>query len=423
MFIILDRKQLADGIFFSRITDGRYKTNRISVSFFTDFDEARRADYAILPYILTDSCRKYPNLTRLTERFSDLYGASISDNLSCSFNKRQITFRISCIDDRYTINGEKLEQDCCQLLLDCILDPVTENGVFPEKTVDIMRQELIDAIESVKGDKRMYAAQQGAMAAFPGEPAGYPVNGTAEQAQAVTAQSAWEAYRSMLEHSRIEIIAAGRSDFTAAEKLLAERLGGLRRSGICVPAPSPSALKEDVFRSEERVEVQQAILRMYFKAPKLQDRYAASVLSMILGGMTTSRFFENIREKQSLCYYCSCYSNRFYKTLTVYAGVESGNLAKTERAVMKEFMNICMMGVTDEELEHAKLEIEESTRAVYDSASGLSGWYLSQITDDRMMTPEEYSAEIRAVDSKRVMEACRQYSLDTVYTLMPEEVQ
>ena len=86
-------------------------------------------------------------------------------------------------------------------------------------------------------------------------------------------------------------------------------------------------------------------------------------------------------------------------------------------------MNICMMGVTDEELEHAKLEIEESTRAVYDSASGLSGWYLSQITDERMMTPEEYSAEIRAVDSKRVMEACRQYSLDTVYTLMPEEVQ
>ena len=171
MLIILDRKQLADGIFFSRITDGRYKTNRISVSFFTDFDEARRADYAILPYILTDSCRKYPNLTRLTERFSDLYGASISDNLSCSFNKRQITFRISCIDDRYTINGEKLEQDCCQLLLDCILDPVTENGDFPEKTVDIMRQELIDAIESVKGDKRMYAAQQGAMAAFPGEPA------------------------------------------------------------------------------------------------------------------------------------------------------------------------------------------------------------------------------------------------------------
>lgn len=106
MFIILDRKQIADGIYFSKIIDGRYKTNRISIAFYTDFDEERRADYAILPYILTDSCRRYPNLTRLTEKFSDLYGASVSDNLGCSFDSRQMTFSISCIDDRYTLAGE-----------------------------------------------------------------------------------------------------------------------------------------------------------------------------------------------------------------------------------------------------------------------------------------------------------------------------
>ena len=397
MFIILDRKQIADGIYFSKIIDGRYKTNRISIAFYTDFDEERRADYAILPYILTDSCRRYPNLTRLTEKFSDLYGASVSDNLGCSFDSRQMTFSI--------------------------LDPCTENGAFPAETIEIMRQELIDAIQSVKGDKRMYAAQQGALAAFPGEPCGYPVNGTLEQAQAITPQSAWSAYRSMLEHARIEIFAAGCSDFTAAEEVIKKRLAGLSRSSICVPAPKPSVLKEDVFRTEEHVEMQQAILRMYFKAPKMTDRYAGVVLSMILGGMTTSRFFSNIREKQSLCYYCSCYSNRFKKIITVYAGVDLANIAKTERAVMKEFMNISMMGVTDEELEHAKLEIIESARAVYDSAGALSSWYSSQITDDKMLTPEEYAAGVSGVDAKRVMDACRQYCLDTVYTLYPEEVQ
>ena len=90
---------------------------------------------------------------------------------------------------------------------------------------------------------------------------------------------------------------------------------------------------------------------------------------------------------------------------------------------MKEFMNISMMGVTDEELEHAKLEIIESARAVYDSAGALSSWYSSQITDDKMLTPEEYAAGVSEVDAKRVMDACRQYCLDTVYTLCPEEVQ
>lgn len=90
----------------SRITDGRFKTNRISITFYNEFSEGRRSDYAILPYILTDSCRNYPNLTRLTERYSDLYGASVSDNLGCSWDRRSMTFTISSIDDRYTLDGE-----------------------------------------------------------------------------------------------------------------------------------------------------------------------------------------------------------------------------------------------------------------------------------------------------------------------------
>lgn len=423
MLRILDRKQLANGIFFSKITDGRYKTNRISITFYTEFKDEQRADYAILPYILTDSCRKYPNLTRLTEKYSDLYGASVSDNLGCSFDSRSMTFSISCIDDRYTLEGEKLEQECCELLLDCILDPKTEGDGFEKETVDIMRQELIDAIASVKGDKRCYAAQQGAMAAFPGEPCGLPANGTIEQAQAVTPQSSFSAWKKMLSHGRIEIFAAGCSDFTVSERILSERLSGISRGEVYSLSPKVSTLKPDVFRTVENCQMQQAILRMYFKAPKMADRYAGAILSLILGGMSTSRFFTNIREKQSLCYYCSSYSNRFKKTITVYAGVDPANLAKTERAVMTEFMNICMKGVTEEELEHAKLDLTENARAVYDSAGAISSWYSSQITDPEMLTPEKFIEGVKQVTAQRVMEACRLYSLDTVYTLSPEEVR
>lgn len=420
---ILDRKQLSDGIFFSRITDGRFKTNRISITFYNEFIEGRRSDYAILPYILTDSCRNYPNLTRLTERYSDLYGASVSDNLGCSWDRRSMTFTISSIDDRYTLDGEKLEEQCCNLLLDCLLDPVTDNGAFPADSVEIMKQELIDAIESVKGDPRSYAAQQGAIAAFEGEPCGLPVNGTAEQARAITPQSAYSAYRDMLEHSRIEIFCSGCSDFSVSERIFAQRLETVQRSGVCELSPTPSPLKDVICRKSEKFGTQQAILRMYFKAPQLTDRYAGAILSMILGGMTTSRFFTNIREKQSLCYYCSCFSNRFKKTVTVYSGVDPANVAKTEHAVMSEFMNVCMRGITEEELEHAKLELAESARAVYDSPSALSSWYSSQVTDPEILTPEQFAEGARKVTARQVMEAARIYALDTVFTLSPEEVE
>lgn len=423
MFIILERKQLADGIFFSRITDGRFKTNRISIAFYMDFGEIRRGNYAILPYILTDSCRKYPNLTRLNEKYSDLYGASVSDNLGYSFDKRCMAFSISSIDDRYTLEGERLEAECCGLLLDCLLDPKTEDGGFEASTVEIMRQELIDAIESIKGDTRSYAAQQGAIYAFEGEECGLPINGTVEQAGEITPKSAYAAYRDMLENSRIEIFASGCSDFAASERILTERLCGISRRNVCGLSPRPSPLKTEVCRRSEKHGMQQAILRMYFKAPQLTNRYSGALLSLILGGMTTSRFFTNIREKQSLCYYCSSFSNRFKKTITVYSGVDPANIARTEHAVMSEFMDICMRGVTEEELEHAKLEVTESARAVYDSAAALSSWYSSQITDPVMLTPEDYIAGVRQVTAEDIVQAARMYALDTVYVLSPEEVE
>lgn len=391
--------------------------------FYNEFGDERRSDFALLPYILTDSCRKYPNLTKLTEKYSDLYGASVSDNMSCSWECRAMSFTISSIDDRYTLDGEKLEEECCSLLLDCLLDPITENGAFPADAVEIMKQELIDAIESVKGDPRSYAAQQGALAAYEGEPCALPVNGTVEQARAVTPQSAYAAYRDMLERSRIEIVCSGCSDFSVSERIFAERLGKITRSGICTPAPAPSPLKEIICRKSEKFGTKQAILRMYFKAPSLENRFAAALLSMILGGMTTSRFFNNIREKQSLCYYCSCFPNNSKRVIIVYSGVDPANAAKVEHAVMNEFMAVCMNGVTDEELSHAKLELFESARAVYDSPTALASWYSSQVGYPEILSPEQYAERIQAVTAKQITDAARIYALDTVFVLSPEEVE
>lgn len=420
--IILYRKQLADGIFFNKITDGRYKTNRIAVSFYTDFGAYTRGSFSILQHILADSCAAYPNLKLLTEKFSDLYGAAVNDSFGYAFDRGYMNFVISSIDDRYTLFGESLEEDCCRLLLDCILRPKTEGKYFDSRTTDIMKQELVDAINSVKSEPRSYAAQQGTALAFCGEPVGEPINGTLEQAEQITPQSAFEAYLYMLSHSRIEIFAVGCSEFAATEKILTEELSVIKRGEI-KPFPSlselVSPLKAEVCRKTEHWDMQQAILRMYFKAPDFSDRFSGGVFSMLLGGMPTSRFFANIREKQSLCYYCSCSYSRFKRTLTVYSGVDPSNIGRTEQAVIHELEELCRNGVTEEELSQTKLLINESTRAVYDSPAALTGWYISQLNDEEIFTPEEFIEKINAVSAEDVVTAAKQFRLDTVYALSP----
>lgn len=422
---IFERKQIGSGVWFNRITDSRFKINKISVGFYTAFDDnggLSRADFALVPYCLTDCCEKYPDYKSLSMRFAELYGASISDNVSFAGNRRYTSIAISTLDDRYALDGEKLERESCELLIECIRRPLAADGAFDANLVRLMKTELIDAIDSIINDKRSLAVRRAALTAFVGEPQENSVNGTHEEAEKVTPESAYAAYRHMLEHGHIEIFAVGCSDFSESEKLLTEAFGSIDRRDICELCAEPSVLKKVPADVTERMPMQQAVTRMYFKAPEMTDRYANMLFSMILGGMTTSRFFENIREKQSLCYYCSSFSDRLKRTLVANAGIEPQNVKRTQEAIINELNNIRENGVTDEELRKAKLEVMNDIKSLYDNVGSIGGWYLGQVTDGVFLSPEDYAEQIMAVTAERIREVSRLYTLDTVYTLCPEEV-
>lgn len=413
---------MLDGVYFSRITDKRFKTNQITVNFYNDFDADSRADYSVASYILSDSCNKYPQYKELSARLLELYNATLTSNTVFSaWDQRCITLNASILDNAYALDGENLEAEICDIIRECLIYPNIENGVFSESVVSLMKSEVIDAIDSIVNDKATYAAQNANKTAYCGEPSERSPLGLRSEVENVTPQSAYNAYRKILETSRIEIFASGCSEFKDAKAIFSDMFSGIARHDICRLTTSPSPLKPKPEYAADTLPMEQAILRMYFKAPECEDREARGLLAMILGGMSTSRFFENIREQQSLCYYCSCFSNKYKRTLTAYAGVEPYNVEQCKNAILSELSDISQNGVSEEELRTAKLEYFNRISTIYDSQTAMISWYLNQLTDEEFFTPEEYYNRIEAVTSDRIKAAAAMFSLDTVYTLSGEE--
>lgn len=422
LIVIFEQKQIGNGVFLYRYTDKRFKTNEIQVLLHTDFDGLPRADYAAAEYILADCCRKFPTHSELSKRLAELYGASLYSRSTITwYGKRCTSITGSVLDNRYALDGENLEAEMCGLICECLLNPNADGGAFDKQITELQRAQLIDDIDSVINEKSSYATLRGSAVAFRGEPFELPITGTHEEAEQVSPESAYTAYLKMLKTARIDILCSGASDFSDAEKFFTEKLSALERGAICALSKKPSALKDKPETFADTLPMQQAILRMYFKAPKQEDRYAENLFACILGGMTTSRFFLNIREKQSLCYYCSAAGNRILHTLTAYAGIEPQNVERVKDAILAEFNDICENGVTDEELHTAKLEMHNNASSMNDNPLAMIGWYHNQILEDKILTPEEYCAELDKVTAERVWDAARKYSLDTVYTLCPTD--
>lgn len=373
-----------------------------------------------MSYLLTDSCERWRDYKSMSNRFADLYGMTCVNQNTFGGDMFCSSVTASVICDSFALWGEELERGCCETLIECLFRPKASGGAFDAKTVEVLRGELADIIKGMMNDKKTLAKQRAAITAFEGEPQGKGLLGTAQEALEITPQSAYNAYKRLMEHGHIEIICAGSSDFEVTERLMTKAFESVSRHNICKISAKPSILKPAVRYVDERAQMQQAITRMYFKAPTLTDRPANALFSLVLGGMPTSRFFTNIREKQSLCYYCSCASNRFKRTLTAYAGVEPQNAELTQKAILRELESICQNGITEEELAEAKSAAFEELSEIYDSVSAISGWYLGQILGGEIITPEEYKRQLAEVTSQRIQAAARQYSLDTVYTLRPE---
>ena len=58
---------------------------------------------------------------------------------------------------------------------------------------------------------------------------------------------------------------------------------------------------------------------------------AALLMCAVLGGTAHSKLFCNVREKQSLCYYCSSYYEKVKGLVIIDSGVEGQNIEKLEK--------------------------------------------------------------------------------------------
>nr|AQS33338.1 hypothetical protein [uncultured bacterium] len=135
------------------------------------------------------------------------------------------------------------------------------------------------------------------------------------------------------------------------------------------------------------------------------QRYAQDVLSIILGGMMSSRLFIEIREKLGLAYYVKTEAEANSDTgfLLTRAGVDNKNVEKAIATILKEYRKISQEKVAAGELKKAKDYIKGKTALVLEGSDDLASFYGAQeLLEKEILTPNEIYAKIDQVSSRDV---------------------
>lgn len=417
---IINRRKIADGVYFSSITDKRYKKNLISVAFSTQLSEDTATENVIVPVLLTKCNSKLPTYKAFNNKMSRLYASGIGGTAGRQYDLQTISFGAYYLDDIYALSGEKMTGIMTDILIDCLTSPVTENGVFSEKFVELEKKTVIDNIETAINDKRSYAIERAMKTICKGEPASVCSYGTVEKAKLITPDSAYKAYRRMLETMPCEIICTGCSDFEGVAEKFAAAFEKAGRHDIENTTIALSPVKTQTEEVTERLTVNQSKLVLGFKSHS-DDDAALVLLQKIFGGTTSSKLFRNVREKMSLCYYCSAARNDLKGIMLVNSGVENENIEKTKEAVIDHLEEIKNGNFTNEDINFAEMAIKNDFKSVADSAGNVSNWYFDCIRKNDIVTPEEKLGRYLGVSKERIIAAAKSMVLDSVYVLTGNE--
>lgn len=411
-------QNIAEGIRFCSVKTDKFKTCRVNISLAMPLDKNASAR-AILPFMFSRRCAKYPDYTSLNRVLDELYGAAVSAGVLKRGEAQVISFSMSAIDDRFALDGDKVALECTKLLADMIFDPLTEGESFPEDIIEQEKRLLVEAIENELNDKRRYAMLRCEQLMFADEAYGVNRFGSVEDVKALTPDVVYAAWRDVLQKATVQITMVSSMDPQPIVDLIREKFSEIERHPVEIKTLFVSGLPKPEYISESMPLKQGKLVMGFRTGMRSEDDMmpAMKVAVDIFGGGTYSKLFSVVREKMSLCYYCSAALFNSKGIVMVQSGIEDANEEKAKNEIINQLRLTAEGKFTDEDFSSSIKSLTDSILGNSDTPEEITAWYASQILRNELKAPETYAKEIGSVDRAEVVRAAKTIMLDTIFML------
>lgn len=253
-------------------------------------------------------------------------------------------------------------KDHTDLALD-VLSDMLQNSVFPEDELERERAVILQEIHMYEDTPDDVVFERSQMAAYPDQTLGASGLGTIDIVKNIQQIDLRNYIKSRYTADKIVISAAGaveHDEFVARVKSLFGSIPPSHTSPAWTTAakyqPTPSLVEK---------ETEQAHLVIGFQGISHADpRYSAMrILTSVLGGGTSSRLWQEVREKRGLVYSIHTYRDSYADDgqFGIYAGSSPDNLTELVPIILGEIVKI-QGGITDIELTRAKTQIISGAR-------------------------------------------------------------
>ena len=312
--------------------------------------------------------------------------------------------------EEYTGYYAKVDATHFGIAIDWVAD-IFINSVIPEAEVNKERGVVTEEIKMFDDNPMKNIGDIWRKALYGDQPAGWFIGGTKESVLNIKREDMINYVRSQYTAPNTVVCIVGnikeKQAIELTKKAFSEIPTSLSKGKIPV-IEKQSEPNVFVFNKNTKQTTMALGVRGYDHLHK--DRYVMDVIAALLGGMMSSRMFDEVREKLGAAYYVATYNEAETDTgfLSTFAGIDSSKINKVIETILKEYNKLTKVKVSEKELRKIKDFLRGKIIIGMESSDAQASFYCTQeILKNKIVPIEEIIKKIEKVKASDIMRVAK----------------
>lgn len=287
------------------------------------------------------------------------------------------------------------------------------NPLFDENELEHEQNVIIEEMKMVEDTPEELLSELFSQKLFPKHPLGLCIAGTPETVKTFNHEVTRRFHEENFNARNLIITAAGNVEHKQivelSEKFFGRESGAESRE---LGVRSPKIKAPILLKQKRNLEQTHLLIATPFVEAKSDKRYAANLLASVLGGGTSSRLWQKIREENGLAYSVGASSISYADCgiFQIYAAMSPENFVQTTDLSIAEIKRIKNEEIPDAELQLAKDQLSASLLLGLEDSSVRAGNLAScEIIHGRQIPVEETLQNIEKVTVKDLQELANEF--------------
>jgi predicted Zn-dependent peptidase len=297
-------------------------------------------------------------------------------------------------------------------LLDVLMDMLLDSKFAPAditKERDVIKEEMAMYLDEPQHHVQELLNET----MWPGQPLGWSITGTDKTLDAMRRSHLVGYLRGNYIAGSALVVAAGNITHRQTVRAVARYASRVNVGGRPQFAPARTDQREPRLRLfTKKTEQTQLALGIRTCSRHDERRYALRLLNTILGENMSSRLFQVVREDLGLAYSIYSTPSFFEDTgdLVISAGLDTDNLSKTLRLILRELFRLTESPPGAAELRRARDYVTGQIDLGSESTENQMNWVGEQLLGyGRIFTPEEVKRRLRRTTAGEIRAAARDF--------------